>query len=793
MNSPNLSGVNSVTLRRLLLIPAVLVAAPNRPLALASVDPDGIRTLLANPAGLALVDGQEASLQLGGNQKAGQDALLLGVPHFGIGWEQHPVGDLSTKESNLVLGTGASWGGHFSWGALATRHVVEDVVQGWSADLGLLWRPISQISLAWVCPDILNRDDSRDRTNTLGLGFRPLGTPELSLSVEAFLAGTPWKNTSWSDPTWELGAKIRPLDWLALEGRFDPQHAKSYGFGLQIQATPNVGFFSTATPNPAGPEFQSAGIHYASRSRQSVEVGDGVLVYRVAQSASESPSQRWLRTTPGFQKVRDDFREMESIRELKTVVLDLGSTRFSPVQAGILRRMILDLKRSGKTVYAWTNDLDMASLHILSAADKAAMSPDGTVRTRGLAMDVLYFGGLLKQHGIAVQVVKTGPWKAAMEPFEKTSMSSQARDNMSRHLFDLDSMILGGVAMDRKLDPAALVAFVDTGSALPKAARSQRLVDTLLDHDHLSKWAKGRILSLPLGGIHNESWGQSPRVAVVVLEGQITDKPGEMGMIPWNSSLVAETVSARLDALSKDPRVGGVVLRIQSPGGSVTGSERLRRAVERLAQAKPVVASFGSMAASGGYMMALPASKIFTEPEAMVGSIGVFAAQISIGGLLDSFGIRAERIRTAPHAGAMSPYHPLDSLELGRMTEFVEDAHLKFCSEVMNARHLDTLAFHKVDGGRIFSGARAVDLGLADSTGGLDDAVRWTQSKAGLGANQTVIWFDGQSGEETLDDAAALMAASQASEQARMCGWKNYLESSRTTIWSQTVWEPQWE
>lgn len=776
---------------------------------MAVVDPDGIRSLLANPAGIGLMGGREIAVQLSGTERSlRQNAVLVGIPHLGLGWERHSI-DGQEPTSHVLIGTGATVR-NLSVGLLATRPIGESEPligcaappgpcgsttppQVWSADLGLIWRPFPRLSLGWTSPDFLDRDPSRARTNTVGLGVRPLATPALAVSAEALLPRFPWKNGAWSDPSWELGAKIRPLPWLELDGHLDPEHPDRYGFGARFQVSPGASFFANAAATGSGPAFQSLGLRFAARTRPSFPTQDGVLVYRVSNPTSESPTGRFWQKQPGFLSVRNDFQEMARRADLRTVVLDLGSNRFSPTRAGVLRRMVLDLRKHGKQVYVWSNDLDMSSLQILSAADKAALSPDGAVRARGLAMEVLYFGKLLKRHGVEVQVVKTGPWKSAMEPYEKDSMSAPARENLSKILGDLDSMIVANAAASRKLDPSAVRAYIDTGSLLPATAVAGGLVDTLLERDSLSRWAKGRKLSRRSARAQTETWGSPRRVAVVVLEGQIVDKAGETGMVPWNTSLVAETVAARLEALRRDPSIAGVVLRIQSPGGSVAGSERLRRAVERLAKAKPVAASLGHTAASGGYMAALGATRIFSEPEALVGSIGVFAAKPSVAGLLDSLGIKAERVRTAPHAGSTSIYAPLDSFQLLRMTEFIEDAHRKFDAEVMQARHLDTAALRKVDGGRIFSGVRAVGLGLVDTLGGLDEALDWTRARARVGSETTPVWFDARSAKWTTEGMASL-ASPMASEPTLLRQtWKTLTEARRATLWAQSAWEPLWE
>jgi protease-4 len=301
-------------------------------------------------------------------------------------------------------------------------------------------------------------------------------------------------------------------------------------------------------------------------------------------------------------------------------------------------------------------------------------------------------------------------------------------------------------------------------------------------------------LSIPLAGAQREAWGDGKKVEVLLLEGQIVDREGETGMVPWAKGIAADRAAEQLDRLRMDPSVGAVVLRVNSPGGSVAGSERLRRAVERLAATKPVAASFGATAASGAYLMSLPAGRIFAEPLGVVGSIGAFAAKASVRGLLDSLGIGVETVKTAPHAGAMSPFASLDSLEVARLTEFVNDAHREFASQVRRWRKLDSAAFERVDGGKVFSGSRSVDLGLADAAGGLDDAVLWARRRANLPDDAEVRWIQpGPAGFGAALGRASLIASRAIQSEDPLERLQEILPTSGVGVWAQAPWDPRWE
>lgn len=328
---------------------------------------------------------------------------------------------------------------------------------------------------------------------------------------------------------------------------------------------------------------------------------------------------------------------------------------------------------------------------------------------------------------------------------------------------------------------------------MPRRARGDRLVDTLLLEQDLKSWAgaeKGWSRAA-LAGEHLQAWGAQRRVVVVPIQGQIVDHAGESGMTPWSASLPADRVAGVLDQLRDDPRVAAVVLRIGSPGGAVSGSERLRRSVEKLAAKKTVASSIGSTCASGAYLLALPSGRLFSEPEAVVGSIGAFAAKVSVGGLLDSLGVGVERLRTARHAGAASPYGALDTFELARLSEFVEDAHVAFGEQVRKWRKLDSARFDKVDGGRVFAGSRALDLGLVDELGGLEEAVAWARSQAGATAAGEIEWIDPVPSSNWGSVSRLIEASASGTGD-----WERFqsliLPHARTAVWAQAPWEPLW-
>lgn len=773
-------------------IVALLSADPNtapwRAESFSTSNPRGVLSLGGNPAGLAWMQGWESALEVGNDGPSRRTAILLGTGPFAAGWTSVPGSTGGSRDQNWLLGAGFPLPGGLSVGGRAVRRTTQDVVWGWSGDLGTLWRPFPLLSLGWDWENAGGRDRGRWQGHGLAVGIRPFGDPSLTLGLESWLGRTPLSGTAWEGAVHELSGEVRPFPWLAANGRWIPSLDDAWSFGVSAQVSSYARLFGRTSPGPEGGTLQGLGAHFTEYALPGAlnSVPPGSLLYHVGKFSGETGSEGLIRSTKGFAQIREDLLTVAGRSDVRILALDLGSGRMSLSQAGQLRRLVLKLRESGKTVVAWSQDLTMASLHVMSACDKAAISPLGTVRSRGLALRSIYAGSALRKHGIDVQVVRTGPWKSAMEPFVADRMSDEARGDLETHLHDLDSMILGGIALGRGLEPTKLLGWMDTGSLLPSKAVAAGLLDTLVEPQDFMAWAAPGLRPAPmaLSPQGTERWGEAPRVAILALEGQIVDHKGASGMVPWSNAMAADEVVRILDGLREDASVGAVVLRVNSPGGSVVGSERIRRAIAALDREKPVVASFGGVAASGAYLFSLPARRIWTEPEAIVGSIGVFTAKVSIGRLLDSLGLRVETVSTGPDAGASSVLAPLDAGQIERLREQVEDAHRMFGDLVRSSRKLDSAAFAALDGGRVFTGSRAAANGLADTLGGLEDAVAWVGEEAGLPLVRTQ-WIAPGSGRwsQLASRIDASMTATPWSP------WLELLGDTGPSVWAQLPWE----
>ena len=343
----------------------------------------------------------------------------------------------------------------------------------------------------------------------------------------------------------------------------------------------------------------------------------------------------------------------------------------------------------------------------------------------------MFFGEAFKKYGVEVQVTRVGKYKSAVEPFITDRMSEPSREQMQKLLDDIWGDWKNSVAKDRKKTPADLQAVADERAVLEaEDALRLGLVDRLAPYDEVLDELKKlagkepkdkdfpQITLATYAGIPGEAKTGKTRIAVVVAEGEIVDgegKPSQVG---------GERLSRELRRLRLDDRVKAIVLRVNSPGGSVTASELIQREVVATKKLKPVVISMGHVAASGGYWISTYSDRIFAEPTTITGSIGVFGMLPNVKKLANEHGITWDSVQTAKMASLGTLTRPKTELELARIQGIVDHIYEQFIAKVADSRKLKREAVHEIAQGRVWSGQEALKLGLVDELGGLGDAVK---------------------------------------------------------------------
>lgn len=423
-------------------------------------------------------------------------------------------------------------------------------------------------------------------------------------------------------------------------------------------------------------------------------------------------------------------------------------------------RAALDrFKQAGKPVYGYFVDLGPREYYLASAGSDLALDPFGTLGVLGLASQPTFFAGAFERFGVGVQVIRAGKYKSAVEPYIRRDLSPEAREELQVVLNDLWRPLTETISTARGITPAEFQRLINEGKVSePDAALAAGLVDRLAYRDEILNDLKTltgedadartfRQISLAAyahavgtqkpgvsetRGINGSRGG---RIAVVYAEGAIVDGEGSIVEVG------GDRFSRELRRLRSDPKVRAIVLRVNSPGGSATASEHILRELRLAAEQVPVVVSMGGYAASGGYWISTGSTRIFAEPMTITGSIGVFGALFNVQQLANDLGITWDTVKTADKADLYSIARPKTEAEMAIFQARVDHTYTDFLARVAAARSMTPEAVHEIAQGRVWSGQRAVELGLVDELGGLADAIAYAAKSAGLSDDFTLSEF----------------------------------------------------
>ncbi len=543
---------------------------------------------------------------------------------------------------------------------------------------------------------------------------------------------------------------------------------------------------------------------YAALSARPAAVGDGVLDMTLAGAVVEQPARpSWAEAVGGEviqdYRLRDLIAALDSARtdgRVKAVALDLdGFTGGGQAALGDLADAIRRVRASGKPVVAYGSSFSSDGYQLAAAASEIWLNPMGGVLIAGPGGANLYFKGLLDKLGVTANVYRVGTYKSAVEPFTRSDMSPEARQNAQALG---DALLESWRASVRTSRPKANVdlflrdlngAVQAAGGDMAKASLAAGLVDRIGERREF----EARLAKLGGEGSNGDPFKRIDLrafvrdtsedvgigdIAVVTVAGMIVD--GEAGPGVAAGDTIAEEIDEAVEQGAK-----ALIVRIDSPGGSVMASERIRQSlVGARAKGIPVVASMGNVAASGGYWVAMPANYIFAEPSTITGSIGVFGVLPSFQGSLEKLGIGADGIKTTPLSGEPDLLQG-PSPEANQLIQTsVESTYAKFVNLVASARRKTPQQVDAIGQGRVWDGGAARQLGLVDGFGGMDEAIDKAAQLAKLGDDPSVRYveppksFEDQIVEALASDreddgaaptdALAVIAGSPARELSRM-------------------------
>ena len=463
----------------------------------------------------------------------------------------------------------------------------------------------------------------------------------------------------------------------------------------------------------------------------------------VDRSTPDNPLNQLLgrseASSQGLDVLIDAIKTAKSDKRIKGIYIEGGtmSSDFATLQE--LRGALVDFKSSGKFIVSYADSYTQGAYYIASVGDRVLINPSGLLDWHGIAMQPMFWTGLMEKVGVKAQVFKVGTYKSAVEPFILKEMSPANREQVESMITDLWKETCTAVATSRKLSPDSLNAYADRYITLADGADYKRLklVDDLTYVDQVRDELRKRMndkevtfVSPEVVAAQAEDTGDDDnQVAVYYASGNIVDVAGSGALMGGGDEIIGSRVVEDLDKLANDKDVKAVVLRINSGGGSAYASEQMWRAVQLLKKKKPVVVSMGGMAASGGYYMSCGANYIVAEPTTLTGSIGIFGLIPDFSGLVkDKLGLRFDVVKTnkASDFGTLS--RPFDAAESAALQAHVNRGYALFLKRVADGR---TAAGHKmtpeavdhIAQGRVWTGNQALKNGLVDKIGTLNDAI----------------------------------------------------------------------
>lgn len=423
--------------------------------------------------------------------------------------------------------------------------------------------------------------------------------------------------------------------------------------------------------------------------------------------------------------------------KIKGISIEADYIAAGITQLDDIRAALEDFKKSGKFVYAYGNAVTQPAYYLGSVAQQYYLHPAGGIDLKGLATEVTFFKDFADKYGIGLEVIRHGKYKSAVEPYLRNDISPENKEQLSTLLNDIWGNTLNEIAVSRKIDSTQLNVVVDSlYGMLPNLTVQHKLADKLLQKAEYTNMLKSKLnvkdkeklntisMANYVESVAKEEKGKE-RVAVLYASGAIYNGKDY-------KDIHSERYLKYIKELQEDDKVKAVVLRVNSPGGSANASDEILFALKELKKKKPLVVSFGDYAASGGYYIAMGADKIYSEPNTLTGSIGVFGVLYNFEDVANKNGIRSDVVSTNDNAAYYSMLHGLTPHGRAMITKSVEGTYKRFVGFVTENRKKTFEQVDNVGGGRVWSGTRAKELGLVDELGTLQNAIQFAAQKAGL-------------------------------------------------------------
>jgi protease-4 len=445
----------------------------------------------------------------------------------------------------------------------------------------------------------------------------------------------------------------------------------------------------------------------------------------------------------GLNDILANIKKGKTDSNIKGIFLDESMLSAGEATTEEIRNALIDFKKSGKFIIAYSEVYTQAFYYLASVADKVYINPKGIFDFKGFSSQITFLKGALDKLGIDVQIIKVGTYKSAVEPFFLNKMSDANRLQVTSYLGSLYDHFLTGISQSRNINKDSLFSIANELKVrLPEDALKYKLVDGLKYKDEILDELKKRTGANSkddLKSVDLSDYGSSEaatddkketsknKIAIVYASGDIVGGEGD------DNNIGSERISKALRKVRLDNKVKAVVLRINSPGGSSLASDVIWREVMLTKKVKPIIVSMGDLAASGGYYIACAADSIIAEPNTITGSIGIFAVLPNMQKFFnDKLGITFDGVKTGKYADLGEVSRPLTPQEKAILQNQVDQGYNSFTKAVALGRNKTQAYVNSIGQGRVWTGTQAVKIGLVDRLGNINDAIASAAKKANI-------------------------------------------------------------
>lgn len=668
------------------------------------------------------------------------DSLYFALPlPFGLGaglglsTVRPTNGSMLTDRRVFTFGLGLAPARSLSFGAaLRVVAAADPSLDGLvSSELAASWRPWRLLGLSVVLRDLTSpRYGYGTRYVPFSVAFaasiRPLGTRALTLEGAGVIDedGVVGARGALELGVPYVGRVVAEIGARDLSGEDEEVRASA---GIAV----DWGQASAFGGGIGGDGFDGAiGHYFGARLEGAARPGipTGSHVEDVELRGSLSP-RAWVRSIASLDRALHD----ESVAG---VLLRLRATSMGLADAQELRLMIAALEDAGKPVLCHLDVATGAELYACRAARRVLLDPAGGVRIVGPQSESLLLGELVERAGLRADFVRIGRYKSAAEQLINRAPSAGATEANDALLDDVYRRFVSDLSADLERTPAQIRDMIDNGPYIASETVEAGIVDALADEQRLEDeieavFGEGASLGVMPQRVPPR-WGEQAQIGVVMIDGTIVD--GENVDIPVLDVHMTggRAASRAIEALARDPSVRAIVVRIDSPGGSALASDQIWRAIRRARERKPVIASLGSVAASGGYYVAAATDEIWSDPSTVTGSIGIFFGKVDVASLAERFGVVNVMNGRGRRAGAESIWRPFTGDERDTLAQKIRTWYRMFLRRVAEGRGMGVREVDAVARGRIHSGDSARALGLVDRLGGFGAALHRARELGGL-------------------------------------------------------------